>query len=156
MDIRKQKVWKYSLFSLLLLLALTTGCTGIQTREGIIHKNRDGFLVHLSSGERSPQSVLTALEVASSLSETRNVLVYFDRKGIEVVLKDSKDLKYGPYPSSHTQIKKLLNQGIILCVCPESLKSAGKTESDLMPGIRIANQENFFSFTKGRIVTLDY
>ena len=151
-----QRVCRYCIFGILTLVILASGCTGIQKREGMIHKSRDGILVHISSGERSPQSVLTALQVASTLSETRNVLVYFDRKGIEVVLKDSKDLKFSHYPSSHTQIKNLLNCGVLLCVCPESLKSAGKTPADLMPRVRIANPESYFGFTRGRIVTLDY
>ncbi|MCF8316963.1 MAG: hypothetical protein K9I71_12600 [Ignavibacteriales bacterium] len=31
-----------------------------------------------------------------------------------------------------------------------------EVRSDLMDGIKIADKENFFSFTNGRILTIDY
>jgi len=40
--------------------------------------------------------------------------------------------------------------------CPSCLKAAGKTPGDLLPGIKTADRDEFFSFTKGRILTLDY
>jgi hypothetical protein len=40
--------------------------------------------------------------------------------------------------------------------CPGCLKAAGKTEEDLADGVQIADKAKFFSFTKGRILTLDY
>jgi hypothetical protein len=40
--------------------------------------------------------------------------------------------------------------------CPGCLKAAGKTESDLMEGVKIADKEMFFNFTTGRILTIDY
>ncbi|TVS10562.1 MAG: hypothetical protein EA424_25190 [Planctomycetaceae bacterium] len=40
--------------------------------------------------------------------------------------------------------------------CPGCLKAAGKTAADLAPGVEIADKDRFFSFTKGRILTLDY
>jgi hypothetical protein len=40
--------------------------------------------------------------------------------------------------------------------CPGCLKAAGKSPEDLAPGIEVADKERFFSFTKGRIITLDY
>jgi hypothetical protein len=39
------------------------------------------------------------------------------------------------------------------CGC---LKAAGKTADDLAPGVQIADKDKFFSFTRGRILTLDY
>jgi hypothetical protein len=40
--------------------------------------------------------------------------------------------------------------------CPTCLAVAKKKPSDLIEGIQVANKEVFFSFTKGRILTLDY
>jgi hypothetical protein len=40
--------------------------------------------------------------------------------------------------------------------CPGCLKAAGKSPADLAPGILVADKARFFSFTKGRILTLDY
>ena len=43
-----------------------------------------------------------------------------------------------------------------LMVCPGCLKAAGKSREDVADGIQIADKKAFFSFTKGRILTLDY
>jgi hypothetical protein len=40
--------------------------------------------------------------------------------------------------------------------CPGCLKAAGKSPADLAPGILVADKARFFSFTKGRILALDY
>jgi len=40
--------------------------------------------------------------------------------------------------------------------CPGCLKVAGKTKKDLAEGVQVADKSVFFSFTKGRILTLDY
>jgi len=40
--------------------------------------------------------------------------------------------------------------------CPSCLKVAGKTPEDLLAGIKTADRDEFFSFTKGRILALDY
>jgi hypothetical protein len=40
--------------------------------------------------------------------------------------------------------------------CPGCLKAAGKTPADLAAGIQVANKDKFFSFTSGRVITLDY
>jgi hypothetical protein len=41
-------------------------------------------------------------------------------------------------------------------VGPTCLKAAGKVPDDLAPGIQIADKDRFFTFTKGRILTMDY
>jgi predicted peroxiredoxin len=97
-----------------------------------------------------------ALNMAVLMSENKDVLVYVDITGIKAFLKDGEDIKFGEFPSSHTQIKKLLEKGIILSVCPGCLKNAGKTEGDVMSGVKIASKEAFFNFTKGRILSLSY
>jgi predicted peroxiredoxin len=117
---------------------------------------RDGVFVHLSHGADDPHRVLMALNMAVIMSEDRDVLVYFDIKAIEVVLKDAADLTYAHFPSSQSQLAKLREKGILLMACPGCLKAAGKTAADLAPGIQIADKNKFFSFTKGRILTLDY
>jgi predicted peroxiredoxin len=97
-----------------------------------------------------------ALKMASHMIEDKDVLVYFDIKGIEVVLKDSKDLTYSNFPSSHTQLKNLVAKGVHFYVCPGCLEAAGKKPEDVMQGVKIADKQAFFDFTKGRILTLDY
>jgi len=61
-----------------------------------------------------------------------------------------------PFNSSKTTLKNLTGKGIPILACPGCMKAAGKTASDLMQGIQVANKDAFFDFTKGRILTLDY
>lgn len=117
---------------------------------------RDGVFIHISHGTDDPHRVLMALNMAAIMSEDRDVLVYFDIKAIEVVLRDAGDLAYSHFPSSKKQLAALPQKGVILMACPGCLKAAGKTADDLAPGVQIADKDKFFSFTKGRILTLDY
>ena len=117
---------------------------------------RDGVFIHISSGARDPQRVLVGLNVAVSMAGNKDVIVYFDAKGIEAALKDSENLSYAQFSFSHDQIKKLAEKGVGLYACPDSLKAAGKTREDLLPGVKLADKELFFKFTTGRILTMDY
>jgi intracellular sulfur oxidation DsrE/DsrF family protein len=97
-----------------------------------------------------------ALNMAVMMADSRDVLVYFDINGIEVVLKDSPDISYSHFPTSHLQLGKLIENNITVMACPGCLKAAGKTPEDLMEGIQVADKDRFFNFTKGRILTIDY
>jgi hypothetical protein len=50
----------------------------------------------------------------------------------------------------------LVKRGVTLMACPGCLKVAGKTAADLAPGIQVGEKAEFFSFTSGRILALDY
>jgi predicted peroxiredoxin len=117
---------------------------------------KDGAFIHISHGSDDLHRALMGLQMAEKMSEDRDVLVYFDISGIEIVLSDSEDFTYSIFPSSKTQLKKLLNNGVTLMACPGCLKAAGKSESDLIEGIKIADKDKFFNFTSGRILSIDY
>jgi predicted peroxiredoxin len=117
---------------------------------------RNGVFIHITHGADDPHRVLMALSMAGIMCEDHDVLVYFDIKGIEVVLKDSENLTYSHFASSKDQLAKLSKKGVILMACPGCLKAAGKVEDELATGVRVADKKAFFSFTKGRILTLDY
>lgn len=117
---------------------------------------RDGVFIHLSHAGEDPHRVLMALRMAEMMSEDKDVLVYFDIKGIEVVLKDAADVQFKEFPSSKTQLAKLVERKVTLMACPGCMKAAGKTAADLGSGIQVADKKAFFNFTKGRILTLDY
>jgi predicted peroxiredoxin len=97
-----------------------------------------------------------ALKMASLMSTDRDVLVYVDLKGVETVVKDAPDLTFPSFESSRAQIAGLLAKGVPIHVCPGCLKALGHKPEELMPGLRVADKEAFFNFTKGRILTLDY
>jgi predicted peroxiredoxin len=115
---------------------------------------RDGAFIHISSND--PHRVVMALTMALKMSEDKDVLVYCDIKGIDVVLKDAADLEYPTFPCAQTSLKELIEKGITVFACPACMKASGKTAADLMPGVKTAEKEAFFNFTEGRIVTLDY
>ena len=117
---------------------------------------RDGVFLHVSHGADDPHRILMALNMASLMSEDHDVLVYFDIKGIEVVLKDAEDLTYSHFPSSRSQLSALPEKGVTLMACPGCLKAAGKSAEDLAEGVELARKDAFFGFTEGRILTLDY
>jgi len=96
------------------------------------------------------------LNMAIKMAESHDVAVYFDIKGVEVVLRDAHDLFMEPFPSSKEALSTLMEKGVMVCACPGCLQAAGKSSEDLAEGIHVANKDHFFSFTKGRILTLDY
>ena len=97
-----------------------------------------------------------ALNMATIMSEDKDVILYFDIKGIEVLLKDSPDITYAQFPGSKAQLAALAGKGITIMACPGCLKAAGKTDADLAEGVSVAEKAAFFNFTEGRILTLDY
>jgi predicted peroxiredoxin len=136
-----------------------SACAPVQeTREvqAIEESVQDGVFLHISHGTDDPHRVAMALNMAAIMSEDRDVLVYFDIKGIEVVLLDAPDISYAQFPGSRNQLKLLKERGVILAACPGCLQAAGKAAEDLQEGITVANKDEFFGFTKGRILTLDY
>jgi len=117
---------------------------------------RDGVLIHISHGPEDPHRVLMALNMAVMMAEDRDVLVYFDIAGIGVVLADAPDINFDGFPSSNTQLARLEEIGVQVIACPGCLNASGKTSDDLAGGIQVADKDAFFSFTDGRILTLDY
>lgn len=118
--------------------------------------SRDGVFIHISHGADEPHRVLMALNMAAIMADDHDVLIYFDIKAVEVVLQDADDIEFAHFPSSLTQLKTMADKGVTLMACPGCLKAAGKSEADLADGIQLADKKKFFSFTKGRILSLDY
>lgn len=141
------------LFLLLPVFLLLVSC---QTTPTQTEKPKDGVFIHISSGPDDSHSVLMPLKMAELMIADKDVLIYFDIKGVYAVLNDSVDICHDGFTSSKEQLKILIEKGVTVMVCPTCLKVAGKTPADLMPGVQIANKEKFFSFTEGRILTLDY
>jgi predicted peroxiredoxin len=119
-------------------------------------KISDGVFIHISHGMNDPHRVVMALQMASMMSKERDVAVYFDIKGIEVVLKETGNIEYPTFKGSLESIEELKEKGISLMACPGCMKAAEKSPDDLLEGVNLADKETFFNFTKGRILTLDY
>ena len=59
---------------------------------------KDGLFLHISSGYDNPHKVLMALKMAVMMSMDKDVLVYFDIKGVDLVLKTSREMKFKDFP----------------------------------------------------------
>ena len=140
----------------LFIVALVICMSACSPTQDVEQSVQDGVFIHISHGTDDPHRVAMALNMAAIMSEDRDVIVYFDIKGIEVVLQDGPDISYAQFPGSHNQLRVLADRSVILAACPGCLQAAGKTKEDLREGITVANKEEFFGFTEGRILTLDY
>jgi predicted peroxiredoxin len=147
MKLKSSLVWVVVISLGILTGACTCGTKG---------EMRDGAFIHISHGTNDAHRVLMALQMADLMAADHDVLVYFDIQGVEVVLKDAADISFSHFPTSQTQLASLSQKGATLMACPGCLKAAGKTPADLAEGIEVADKDKFFSFTKGRILTLDY
>jgi predicted peroxiredoxin len=96
------------------------------------------------------------LKMALMMSKDQDVLIYMDIHAVELLVKNAKDLNYSDFESFQTYMKQLIDKKVGIYACPTCLKIAGFEPGDLMDGIQIAQKDKFFSFTKGRIITLDY
>ena len=138
------------------LVAVTAVALGVIAQSDVQSQSRDGVFIHVSHGTDDPHRVLMALRMAEVMAEDHDVLIYFDIKGIGVVLKDAPDIQFDDFPPSRIQLQKLAELKVKMMACPGCLKAAGKTEADLASDIKLADKQVFFSFTKGRILSLDY
>lgn len=131
--------------------------TSTITEDQTTEKVKDGIFIHVSHGPEDPHRVLMALKMAEIMSEDKDVMVYFDIKAVNVVLKDSPNITMeGDFPESHEQLAFLIEKGVELHVCPGCLKAAGKSPEDVMEGVKIAEKDKFFNFSKGNIISIDY
>ncbi len=129
---------------------------GMTTDSAMSCCTKDGLFLHISSGYDNPHKVLMALKMAVMMSMDKDVLVYIDIQGVEMLVKTSKEMKYKDFPPLFELLDQLAAKKVTVMACPTCLKLAGYNPEDLRPGIIIAEKDKFFNFTKGRIVTLDY
>lgn len=118
--------------------------------------SRDGVFIHLSHGQEDPHRVAMAFRMADIMSGEKDVLVYCDIRAINVVLKDAADVSFDHFPSVQATMDSLLAKGVTIMACPGCLKVMGKSPDDLRDGVKVAEKDAFFSFTAGRILSIDY
>lgn len=154
-------------FTLLLLsVFLMISCKPKQEQTDPMHNHaemiksessvKDGIFIHITESYNNPHRVLMPLKMALMMSMDKDVIVYMDIKAVELLVKDSKDLTYADFESAHSYIKQLTDKGVGVYACPTCLKIAGFKPEDLIDGVKVAQKDKFFDFTKGRIITLDY
>jgi len=67
-----------------------------------------------------------------------------------------EEMSLAPFPSTKEDLASLTAKKVTLRAGPGFLKATGRPLKDLTEGIRVADRQTFISFTKGRILTLDY
>ena len=145
--------------ALLLLPLLMSACIRVNTElepEQTTKTPTDGAFIHISKGSADTHDVLMALMLADKFSTSNDVLVFFDKDGIEMVTRDAPNLEMEPFDASDEIFKRLVELDVTILACPACMKVAGMEEGDLREGVQMAEKEQFFDFTEGRILTLDY
>lgn len=117
---------------------------------------RDGIFIHITQCYEDPHRVLMPLKMALMMSDDKDVIVYLDIHAVQFLAKDAKDINFADFESAHTYIRKLSEKGVGVYACPTCMKIAGIAPEDLIEGVKVAQKDKFFDFTKGRIITLDY
>lgn len=119
-------------------------------------ENQNGFLVHVSSGD-SQFKIIKALRFADNMNKKGNdILLYFDADATYLTLEETEDFVFNNH-SYKTLLRNLASSEVDVRVCKGNLKNGlKKSEKDLISGIEVGDPEMFFSFTDGKIVTLDY
>jgi predicted peroxiredoxin len=147
-------------FALLLIPLLAIACIRVDSTESASapdpEPETDGAFIHISKGSGDTHDVLMALMLADKFSTSNDVLVFFDKDGIEMVTEDAPNLEMDPFDSSDDIFDRLVNRGVTILACPACMQVSGLEKSDLRGGVDVAEKEQFFDFTKGRILTLDY
>ena len=116
---------------------------------------RDGLFVHISHGPQHSHRVLMGLRMAEMMAPDRDVLVYFDVGGVEVVV-EGQSVESEGFDSSARILERLIEANVPVYVCPTCLRKAGKTAEDLIAGVQLGEKDRFFEFTRGRILSLGY
>ena len=118
---------------------------------------RDGVFVHVSYGADNPHRLLMALKMAVTMAEGgKDVLVYCDIEAVKGLTTNAQAITFEHFPSSHELLDRLEELKVSALACPTCMKVANIVPSDLRSGVSVAQKDLFFSFTEGRILSLDY
>lgn len=116
----------------------------------------DGIFVHITSGPEDAHRAMMGLHMAKMMSEDRPVLVYCDIDAVSLLTKDAEAIEMEPFGSSKDILEELIERDVTIMACPGCLKKAGYRPADLKDGIDMAEKDEFFEFTNGRVITIDY
>ena len=146
----RTKIYLVVILSLFLLIPI------VNAQETVLHQEKEGIFLHISTSYDNPHRLLMPLKMATLMAPEKAVLIYMDIEAVKILVKNSKDITHPEFESAHSYIKKLLEMGVEIYACPTCLKVAWYKIEELMDGIKPANKDRFFNFTKGRILSLSY
>jgi predicted peroxiredoxin len=146
-------------FTLFLVPLVLSACIRVSTEAETAPEpepKTDGAFIHISKGSNDVHDVLMALMLADKFSTSNDVLVFFDKEGIEMVTRDAPNLSMEAFDDSDNIFARLVELDVTILACPACMKVSGVEEGDLREGVEMAEKEQFFDFTEGRILSLDY
>lgn len=117
---------------------------------------KDGVFIHISHAYDNAHRVLMPMKMATIMQADKDVLLYLDIEAVKLVVNNADDLNHEGFDSFKTYLNQLIEKGVEIYACPTCLKAAGFSGTDLIEGVKAADKNRFFDFTKGRILTLDY
>jgi predicted peroxiredoxin len=146
------------IFLLFAAMALMVSCVEVETEEKMTEAEpvTDGVFLHISEGYSDAHRVLMPMKMATMMAKDKDVLIYMDIHAVELLVKGAEDLEMEGFDSFQTYLKQLVEMGVGIYGCPSCMAVAGIDPENLMEGVQTANKEAFFSFTEGRILSLDY
>ena len=141
-----------------ILVVLAGAIAGFSLKSNPVEKpvKKDGIFMHISSGYDNPHKVAMALTLATKFTDTHDVMLFFDIKGVEILKKGAESITMENFTSSDEALRSLLESGARIAAFPMCMKKAGISENELIEGIEVAKKELFFDFTDGRILSMDY
>jgi predicted peroxiredoxin len=118
---------------------------------------QDGVFIHVSRGAENPHKLLMAFKMAVTMAEAnKDVIVYCDIEAVKVLTSKAKDVSMEGFPTLQEQLRRLVELKVKVMACPTCMKVAGIDAVDLRPEVQVAERDLFFTFTEGRILTIDY
>jgi predicted peroxiredoxin len=143
--------------SLVAVLVVVCSCSSSSAGELQSAPPREGVFIHITHGTDNPHRLLMALKMAVIMAEAKkDVLVYCDIEAVKVLTSTAKDVRLEGFPTLYDLLGRLTELKVVVLACPTCMKVAGIDQRDLRTGVGVAEKDLFFTFTNGRILSLDY
>ena len=135
-----------------------TGTSAPMAFENADSAMKDGLFIHLSHGYDDVDRASMALSLAVKMADSVDVIVFCDLEAVTLLTKDAKHpaMTTDHYMCPKDALDELRKMGVTIRGCPMCMKNKNIKPEDLANGVTVAARDKFFSFTKGRILTLDY
>lgn len=116
------------------------------------------FLSITSDAKQSPQSVDMAMKFAGlSLDEGHKVVMFFQVKGVTSPTKGfPDDFAFQENDPIKSQLKKLIERGVAVHVCPICMKSLNVQAEDLIAGAEVTTRPKLFQNIGTNTVVFTY
>lgn len=136
--------------AILAMLFLLAGCAGQPTTgvDSVAANAKSKVLISVTSdATENPQSIDMAMKLAGfSLDEGRDVVMFFNVKGVTIPVKGlPDDFAFQDNSPLKMQLQELIKRGVDVHVCPICMKALGVEDSDVLEGAKVTTRPSLFS-----------